>query len=78
MQMFSCGRVGLTMTWEYKTHTQMDFDEGDASLRALGEQGWELVAVTLETDNSFRCFYFKRELKLTGIDNFRAWLRGPR
>lgn len=51
------------MTWEYKIEVEDRDSElymGDASLNALGLQGWELVSVTPETDDYNACFYFKR------------------
>lgn len=53
--------------WEYIRRTQKDFEQEDGAskdryLSSFGAQGWELIAATPETQESYEAWYFRREL----------------
>ncbi len=50
--------------WEYLVHSFGDTTpaETEEALRDFGQEGWELVTVTPETDREFSLAYFKRPL----------------
>jgi len=51
----------MSKRWEYRV--EWDADEvNDFPLNEVGAEGWELVAVTPDTPDSFRGYFFKRPL----------------
>lgn len=50
------------MKWEYKIMHEPLGGEGEFHMNKLGQEGWELVAVTTHTHSSSAIFYFKRRV----------------
>lgn len=50
--------------WEYFVHSFGDTTptEAEQALRDLGQEGWELVTVTPETEREFALAYLKRPM----------------
>ncbi|HEY1718279.1 MAG TPA: DUF4177 domain-containing protein [Verrucomicrobiae bacterium] len=54
-----CCTMHKSAQWEYKT-VALSSQGSDAELNSLGKDGWQLVSVTLESNDQRAFYYFKR------------------